>query len=115
MILNVITPDNYQKKYGELKAYLFKNFKSRVECEDEGVTYNEEEHLLKDENMDNETLELIVQNIFRKAQLEKEYCIFYGQLCENLIKLELVLRDLESKIANMKKSLFRRSLFNVCK
>jgi hypothetical protein len=57
-----------------------------------------------------------VHNIFRKAQLEKEYTIFYGELCEKTIKLELNLRNLEeSKIANLKVSLFRKTLFEVCK
>lgn len=34
----------------------------------------------------------VVDSIFRKAQNEKEYCNFYGELCENLIKLELKLK-----------------------
>ena len=34
----------------------------------------------------------IVQTIFRKAENEKEYVGFYGELCEKLIKLELNLR-----------------------
>ena len=57
----------------------------------------------------------IVQNIFRKAQLEKEYTIFYGELCERKIKLELSLRGEQNKMSNMKNSVFRKSLFNVCK
>jgi len=71
--------------------------------------------VLTDENIKYELLTMIVQNIFRKAQVEKEYCIFYGDLCEKLIKLELGLRDLKVNILNMKKSSFRLSLFDVCK
>jgi hypothetical protein len=43
-------------------------------------------------NMSSENLEIIVETIFRKAQNEKEYCTFYGNLCENIIKLELKLQ-----------------------
>lgn len=39
-----------------------------------------------------ESLKAIVENIFKKAQNEKEYCSFYGDLCERIIRLELNLR-----------------------
>jgi hypothetical protein len=67
------------------------------------------------EDIDSEMLDTIVQNIFRKAQLEKEYCIFYGQLCENIIKLETQLKGLEIKMKNTSKSVFRMKLLEVCK
>jgi len=51
-----------------------------------------------------EILNTIVENIFRKAQLEKEYTIFYGKLCERIIYLELTLRDQECKVSFMKQS-----------
>ena len=44
---------------------------------------------LNEDELNEEILNIIVENIFRKAQVEKEYCIFYGQLCEDLIHLEL--------------------------
>ena len=51
-----------------------------------------------------EILHTVVENIFRKAQLEKEYTIFYGKLCEKIIYLELHLRDQEVKVSFMKQS-----------
>jgi len=59
-------------------------------------------------SIDEEILESIVSNIIRKAQVEKEYCIFYGELCERKITLELQLRGDTVKISNMKNSLFRK-------
>jgi len=109
LILNVIAPDNYNKKFAELREYLFGDKKTEDEVFSANTeeTYNPDVHALKEENINNELLETIVQNIFRKAQLEKEYCIFYGQLCENIIKLETSLRGLELKIKNTSKSVFR--------
>jgi methionine synthase I (cobalamin-dependent) len=109
LILNVIAPDNYTKKFKELREYLFGDKKSENEFFDEGTeeSYNRDLHALKDEDIDSDLLETIVQNIFRKAQLEKEYCIFYGTLCEDIIKLETGLRGLEIKVRNTSKSLFR--------
>ena len=46
LILNVIAPDNFQKKFGELRGYLFKGLKSEEECDDEGIQYEEEIHKL---------------------------------------------------------------------
>ena len=37
-------------------------------------------------------LDTIVNNIVRKAQKENQFCIFYGELCEKLIKTELDLK-----------------------
>jgi len=70
---------------------------------------------LSDESIRGDVLETIVQNIFRKAQVEKEYCIFYGDLCEKMIKLELSLRCKKQTISTMKISMFRKTLFEVCK
>lgn len=55
-------------------------------------------------------LDTIVQNTFRKALKEKEYCIFYGDLCEKMMRLELELMDQDRKIGNMKNSVFRKAL-----
>lgn len=70
---------------------MFRGLKTQEECDDEGIDYNEEEHKLTDgsDQIDEVILDTIVQNIFRKAQLEKEYTIFYGMICEDTIKLEL--------------------------
>jgi len=114
LILNVITPDNFAKKFKELRAYQFGELKTRNECEEDGIEYDEKIHLLGD-NINKETLNVIVQNIFRKAQLEKEYCIFYGQLVEQFIKLEIELKGQVIKQINLKISEFRKSLFEVCR
>jgi len=115
LILNIITPDNYAKKFGELRGFLFPSLKKRDECKEEEIEFDEEEHKLTDEIVRTDILNTIVENIFRKAQLEKEYTIFYGTLCEEMITLELQLRDLDVKISNMKNSIFRRTLFTICK
>lgn len=39
--------------------------------------------------MNEENLTNVVDVIFRKAQNEKDYCSFYGELVEKLIRLEL--------------------------
>lgn len=67
------------------------------------------------EDVNREILETIVSNIFRKAQMEKEYIIFYGQLCEALIRTELLLRGLDCKVSSMPQSNFRKCIFDHCK
>jgi hypothetical protein len=81
LILNVITPDNFEKKFNELRGFLFGELKNREECENEEIEYLDE-NILQEENINTEILTVIVQNIFRKAQVEKEYTIFYGEICE---------------------------------
>ena len=100
----MISPDNFVKKFGELRTLLFPGLKSRKECQDEDIEYNPEAHLLTEEAINMELLSSMVEKIFRKAQLEKEYTIFYGKLCEKIIDLELTLRDMECKISTMKQS-----------
>lgn len=112
--MNVITPDNFPKKFGELRAFLFPNLFSKAECEEKGEPWDES-NKLTDENIRTDILTLIVENIFRKSQLEKEYTIFYGLLCEEMISLELGLRGEAANVKNMKNSMFRKELFNVCK
>lgn len=118
LILNVIAPDNKEKKMRELRAILFGDLRTKDECEEEEIEYNEDIHKLTGEGegrVDQTILETIVQNIIRKAQVEKEYCIFYGEICQEEIQLELALRGEVNKRENMKLSLFRKQLFNVCK
>lgn len=115
LILNLITPDNFERKRDELRSYLFGDtVKTADECKALGIKYSDE-HVLKESDIDPELLETIVQNIFRKAQMEKEYIIFYGLLCETLIRIELTLLGLECKVATMKSSAFRKCLFDQCK
>lgn len=42
-------------------------------------------------------MDLIVERVFNKAQSEHDYCTFYGDLCERMIRLELQLRGVEPK------------------
>jgi len=49
LILNVISPDNFDKKFGELRSLLFAGLKSRKECQDENIEYDPEAHLLNEE------------------------------------------------------------------
>ena len=65
--------------------------------------------------MNEENMRVVVETIFRKAQNEKEYCLFYGELCERIIRLELSLRGLQAKIKTIKESNFRKALLNNCK
>jgi len=115
LILNVIAPDNYDKKFGELRSYLFGELKSREECMAEGIDFDEEEHKLQENEINRDVLEVIVRNTFKKAIKEREYCIFYGELCEKMMKLELKLMDLDAAIKNMKRSAYRQSLLVACK
>jgi hypothetical protein len=107
LILNVITPDNYEKKFTELRFFLFGDLKSRDEM---GTMYDESTKLVF-ESMNMEILTAVVENIFRKAQLEKEYCIFYGKIVENMIKLEISLCDKVQSSKSMKESEFRKLTF----
>jgi hypothetical protein len=69
----------------ELRAILFGDLKTIDECEDEEIEFNEDAHKLTGEGegkVDQTILETIVYNIIRKAQVEKEYCIFYGEICQ---------------------------------
>lgn len=89
MILNLLSPDNFEKKLGELREYMFPNLRTKTDCFNEDIEYNAEEHKLTEKNLDEEILQFVVSNIFKKAQDEKLFCILNGQLCERLIDLEL--------------------------
>ena len=99
----------------ELRAYLFPDLMTETEAFNEEIEFDKSKHLLTDDNLDIDILDLIVNNIFRKAQEEKLFCIFYGQICEEIIILELKLRGLSTGRAHLKHSKFRKSLFEVCK
>ena len=57
--------------------------------EEEG--YDEKEDTLNKDKVSIENLQIIVESIFRKALNDRLYCIFYGELCEKIIILELKL------------------------
>jgi len=67
------------------------------------------------ENLNADNMNMIVSTIFRKAQNEKEYCNFYGDLCERIIRLELTLRGKKLSVGSIKYSEFRNTLLNFCK
>mgnify|MGYP001407960232 CR=1 FL=1 len=46
LILNIIAPDNKDKKMAELRTFLFKGLKTKEECEEEGIEFDEKEHKL---------------------------------------------------------------------
>jgi hypothetical protein len=115
LILNVIAPDNYEKKFTELRGFLFPGLKTRTECFDEEIEYDEHEHKLQEDVINVEILDTIVKNTFKKAIREKGYCIFYGELCEKMMKLELDLMGLDVKVGNMSSSAFRKQLLVECR
>lgn len=113
--INLISPDNFDRKFNELRIYMFKDFKTQEECWEDDIEYSEEEHKLKtDDQIEKVLLDTIVQNIFRKAQDEKQFIIVYGELCEKLIKLELDLKGEKKSKSNMSKSVFRKNLIEAC-
>mmetsp|Transcript_28329 Transcript_28329/g.27271 ORF Transcript_28329/g.27271 Transcript_28329/m.27271 type:complete len:101 (+) Transcript_28329:336-638(+) len=57
----------------------------------------------------------IVELVFKKAQNEKEYCVFYGDFCERMIRLELSLKRIKNTMKNLKHSEFRDILIQYCK
>jgi uncharacterized protein YjbI with pentapeptide repeats len=59
-------------------------------------------------------MKFVVENIFKKAQNEKDYCNFYGSICEKIMRLELNLRRVELKKVNLRKSEFRKALLEQC-
>jgi hypothetical protein len=82
----VIAPDNFEKKFKELRIVMFGELKFKGE---DG--YDQLNDMLTEE-LNEENMCIVVGIIFKKAQNEKEYCTFYGDLCERLIRLELNLR-----------------------
>jgi hypothetical protein len=106
----VITPDNFEKKFEELRVFMFGDYKLPAE---EG--FDEAVGFMTDESVSDENLQIIVETVFRKAQNEKEYCIFYGDLCERIIKLELNLKSMKATVKNIKNSQYRKLLLKNCK
>ena len=103
LIINQILPDNYDKKFAELRENVFGSLKHQFE---EG--YNPEvDTFTMTEEIRAKLLE-VVKRIYTKAQREKTYCIFYGDLCERLIKLELYFRGHQkATVKTIKESEFR--------
>jgi len=53
--LNVITRDNFKKKFGELREHLYAGLFSKTECEEQGRDWDESMQLT-DENINQEIL-----------------------------------------------------------
>ena len=84
MIVNLITPDNFDRKFKELRGFMFGEHKLPTE-----QGYDPEVDTLTDNQMNEENVQNIVETIFKKAQKENQYSTFYGDLCEKIICLEL--------------------------
>ena len=106
----MITPDNYDKKFLELRSVMFGDLKTPDEA-----GYDETKDAPMTENLNEENMKQVVSTIFRKAQNEKEYCSFYGNLCEQIIRLELTLRGKKLSTKSIKYSEFRKTLLEFCK
>ena len=109
LIINVIAPDNLKKKFEELRRLMFGQLKFKGE---EGYDPDQDINM---EQMNEENLGKIVERIFEKAQNEQQYCTFYGDLCERIIRLELNIRGQEAKQKTIKNSVFRKVLLDNCK
>lgn len=99
LIVNLLTPDNLDKKFGELRGYMFGSLKL---SEEEG--YDKEMDIMAENGMNDENLRIVVSQIFKKAQNEKEYCVFYGDLCEKIIRLECLLKGMKATFKTVKNS-----------
>lgn len=99
LIVNLLTPDNLDKKFGELRGYMFGSLKLP---EEEG--YDKEMDIMAENGMNDENLRIVVSQIFKKAQNEKEYCVFYGDLCEKIIRLECLLKGMKATFKTVKNS-----------
>lgn len=108
LICNVITPDNFEKKFKELRHHTFGDLKLPTE---KGFDPNVDRLT----EVSQENLDLIVERIFSKAQTEHDYSSFYGDLVEKMIRTELNLRGYETKMSLLKHSNFRKTLLQYCK
>ena len=97
--INMILPDNFDKKFAELKGYMFPGLKTPGE---EG--YDPAKDIITETTLNLENVGIVVETIFRKAQNEKQYCTFYGDLCEQIIRVELSLRGQKATVKAIKNS-----------
>ncbi len=105
LIMNVIAPDTYEKKFEELLELMF-------------MEPEEGDHLEPGQKkvLDEDTMSIVVQQIFRKAQTEREYITIYGDLCERMTRQELLNMGNERiSLRVLKDSKFRVALLSSCK
>jgi hypothetical protein len=105
--LNQITPDNQEKKQGELRVLLFGDRKC---LDEEGFKDQTEDFVFNVEKQ-----EIVVKTIFRKAQSEHSYAGFYSELCAQIVRLELQMKGLEPKRTNIRNCDFRKKLLEYCR
>lgn len=84
LIINQILPDNFDKKFAELRDHIFGSLKHQFE---EGYSQEVDQFTMTEE-IKSRLLE-VVERIYTKAQREKTYCTFYGELTERIVRLEL--------------------------
>jgi hypothetical protein len=106
--LNQISPDNFEKKSGELRELLIGSAKLLSEP---GFDIEEAKNL----KIDEEKQTIVVETIFRKAQKEHSYISFYAKLCSTIIKLELESKGIKPTPVNLKESTFRVKMLAFCK
>lgn len=106
--LNQISPDNFEKKSGELRELLIGSAKLLSEP---GFDPEEAKNL----KIDEEKQTIVVETIFRKAQKEHSYISFYAKLCSTIIKLELESKGIKPTPINLKESTFRIKMLAYCK
>jgi hypothetical protein len=105
--LNQITPDNYDKKSVELRGLMFGDRK----CQGEPGFEEQTEEFVPD---DGKQL-IVVETIFRKAQMEHDYSGFYAKLCTQIVRLELAMKSMKTVLTNLKYSQFRNKLLENCR
>ena len=66
-------------------------------------------------SVDEEQQTIVVKKIFTKAQQEHAYAAFYAQLCQDIVRLELLMRGQRPTLTNAKNCTFRRKLLDYCK
>ena len=62
LIVNLLTPDNLDQKFRELRGYMFGSLK---QPEEEG--YDKEIDIMAENGMNDENLKIVVSQIFKKA------------------------------------------------
>ena len=106
--LNQITPDNFDRKVGELREMLIGD---RKLLNEEGFDASEAEGF----QISEEILQIVVQTIFRKAQVEHTYSKFYSKLCSTIVKIDLESQGKQARQNNLKFCNFRKKLLDYCR
>ena len=101
LALNQITPDNLDRKISELREMLIGTRKLLTE---EGFRQEDED-----------ILSIVVQTIFRKAQVEHTYSKFYSKLCSTIVKIDLESQGKKAVPINLKYCAFRKKLLDYCR